>query len=152
MSGGSASFPSSPFPLPTQPYFSLPSPIPLLHFPFLTSPHSLSSFPLFPHLSTLNGYSMPWSYASFTICSLNSRTVIPLAIMESIRVVQNYKQERITVYWDILGYATIKSVSVMQNYSRKFKVQHKNSSCTDTTHITHADTHADTHTHQISWD
>ena len=55
-------------------------------------------FSLFPHLSTLKGYSMPWSYDSFTIRSLNSRTVIPLAIMESIRVVQNYRiQDAITV-------------------------------------------------------
>ena len=45
-----------------------------------------------PYLSVLRGYSMPWSYASFTIRSLNSKTVIPLATMESISGLQNYRR------------------------------------------------------------
>ena len=51
---------------------------------------NVSCLRLPPYLSALRGCSIPWSYASFTIRSLNSRTVIPLATMESIRGLQNY--------------------------------------------------------------
>ena len=53
--------------------------------------------PPLPYLSALRGYSIPWSYASFTIRSLNSRTVIPLATMESIRGLQNYRRVEVIV-------------------------------------------------------